>query len=823
MLPQHPPEVKAFDLTPTKKSASTSGESSSSSISPAQIFDMAAEDEETVIQPTLKEHEETPQNSGRFVGSPAGSLDTCSEFGARDAWNGGSEQIDAWSMEDWDSPTKTPSQSHIEKGQQEVADAVRAGLQVDLEAFVHRTVAEIHSWVSEEIAFARQGFKDEFQKQQSQDFSKNPEVEQLRKEVEEQRCLIQKLQEEKVEKMQTSLDEQMRSINRLKEDFAAMGSNPDSNRDRETRHSASSDRVREAQMVADERKWRLKIEQLRTALDKSLESIEALEKKSSDMNDRSVSHDNDIQRCNSATQKLDLQLIASSKAQASLQASLDKCLERLDSMEKLSHDLTHRGVSQEMLDRTLGDVDSFKAKFDEVHNSLTSIEAGLQKSEQRFDQARSHLDERIFLQQEDLAKTSSMLAELQSELRIGQDERSLSTKKLDALCIRLELLSDKATSHDDDVHVIFDAIQKLESKSNSAEQELLSAQELIQKLDALSKTLAHELSEAKDAIQKLETASKMAADQLSITQGAFQKLEKDLSATKSLAADELARIKAAQQESAEKIQCIETDVQRGMIMMQKLDSQITSSEKDLAAQKTGLQEQSKSVQRFAARSEALEQNLEIMRGDLETTNAEIVKVENRFVKEGKQRLTELEALQSKVNGHDDTLKVLSNQLRSQLRGIRQSFGKSLNELSEEIFGKLSEAFQAYDSRADGMGAELKLHQEEMCKIIRNKADSSELLRTQEALQTWIDETSQTLRTWLGKSLDQFRGEQHIVLSRHETWIRNMSGWVEQVRVREQGLSHLIFYIVEQGSPEMVKLLEEALKISQVPKLEPMAK
>merc|ERR1712176_972929 len=81
------------------------------------------------------------------------------------------------------------------------------------------------------------------------------------------------------------------------------------------------------------------------------------------------------------------------------------------------------------------------------------------------------------------------------------------------------------------------------------------------------------------------------------------------------------------------------------------------------------------------------------------------------------------------------------------------------------------------------------------------------------LREWVEDARQShqaIVTGLSQSLDQARATTHnqgLVLSKHEGWMELVFAWMEQVRVREQGLTHIICHMVEEASPEVMPLLE----------------
>merc|ERR1712151_817631 len=88
------------------------------------------------------------------------------------------------------------------------------------------------------------------------------------------------------------------------------------------------------------------------------------------------------------------------------------------------------------------------------------------------------------------------------------------------------------------------------------------------------------------------------------------------------------------------------------------------------------------------------------------------------------------------------------------------------------------------------------------------------------LREWVDDARQSHQAivdGLCQNLDQARiaaRDQGLVLRKHEGWMELVFAWMEKVRVREQGLTHIICHMVEQASPEVMKLLEKALHVPQ---------
>merc|ERR1719334_2935576 len=112
-------------------------------------------------------------------------------------------------------------------------------------------------------------------------------------------------------------------------------------------------------------------------------------------------------------------------------------------------------------------------------------------------------------------------------------------------------------------------------------------------------------------------------------------------------------------------------------------------------------------------------------------------------------------------------------------------------------------------------AEFRKHVE---AVLATKLGVEEIEKTHVALHDWVNQTRETLRAWLSQNLQDFAAQQSAKLEEHQGWVTSVTGWIEQVHVREKGLSHVLLHVVEQESPDLMKMLEEALKMPQQPKL-----
>lgn len=77
---------------------------------------------------------------------------------------------DGWNLDTWQGTSLSTNTSPcgaallLDQAQRDVADAVLSELQIDLDAAMQRTMSQLSSWISEEIAFVRAGFEHDLRK-----------------------------------------------------------------------------------------------------------------------------------------------------------------------------------------------------------------------------------------------------------------------------------------------------------------------------------------------------------------------------------------------------------------------------------------------------------------------------------------------------------------------------------------------------------------------------------------------------------------------------------------------------------------------------------
>jgi len=201
---------------------------------------------------------------------------------------------------------------------------------------------------------------------------------------------------------------------------------------------------------------------------------------------------------------------------------------------------------------------------------------------------------------------------------------------------------------------------------------------------------------------------------------------------------------------------------------------------------------------------------------IQAGRAKLQSLEVQLTKAEEERLAELKVVCEKVERQESDAQVMATQLRTQLRACRHAYGNALEDMKKDLEVKLDGKAAACDMNQalqDLTG--LKKHVE---AVFATKLGAEEIEKTHVALHDWVNQTRETLRTWLSQNLQDFAAQQSAKLEEHQGWVTSVTGWIEQVHVREKGLSHVLLHVVEQESPDLMKMLEQALKMPQQPKL-----
>jgi chromosome segregation ATPase len=233
---------------------------------------------------------------------------------------------DAWAVDDWATTSNCSRSSSASpctgvKGigipQREIADAVLIELQLDLQNQVQRAVNEMSSWISEEITFARQGFQEDAAKANAE----------LKGTWEKEHTEIQKSHNEltsKVDHLQKTLEEQVAGMAKLRDESshrASCQTEP---------VPAGNVKVMEARMVGEERRWRLKIDEIQEGLSKQLQRINVLDSQSSNVARKVTAHEAALDKSGSSMRDLESRLSKIEAEENTAKESLERRLRRTE-------------------------------------------------------------------------------------------------------------------------------------------------------------------------------------------------------------------------------------------------------------------------------------------------------------------------------------------------------------------------------------------------------------------------------------------------------------------------------------------------------------
>jgi len=361
--------------------------------------------------------------------------------------------LDAWQMEAWHSPSSPSSPSTVcsaaqtlEKTQREVADAVHAELQVDLEAAVSRAMSGMTSWISEEIAFARKGFEENVHKA----------TEDMRaKFVREDEARLHSSQEEivrKLKQLEISFDDQASVLRKLQDEGLSQD-RPEVFQQQSLSGSCQAGltpAVMEARAVAEDRKWRKKLDALQAGIDKLGSESKELARR---LDVQSDAHEAATRTSSLALRKIEDRWSSGEEHRRTLalnaqesQAQLEKLSRNVDALGPQLHQLAETIAAKDV------DIQSTSAQLCDLAPRLASCEEKTAQSQTLLTTQMKSI-RRLFSQTSDLNTSCTALdidiracviaiqgglhrdSELEVQLKAAHAERLAELK---VVCGRLE-------------------------------------------------------------------------------------------------------------------------------------------------------------------------------------------------------------------------------------------------------------------------------------------------------------------------------------------------------------------------------------------------
>merc|ERR1740129_1319322 len=443
-------------------------------------------------------------------------------------------QADVWSLQDWGSPQSLGSQGSpcngalkFDKTHRDVADAVVAELQVDLQSATNRAIDLMSSWVSQEIAHARKGIEEDM---------RNACVQGQEQQAKEHEGLRNSHTELvwKFEQLQSRMDGRMQIL----EDLCCRVT--DKRRSSEPR-AAGSAQVQEAWKGAEERKWRMKLDDLQASLDRASDDIEMLSRRACNLEERAVGHEAYIERNTQAFRSVQSLMMTVEKGRLAAQANIDKRVENIESICQQCSRLVERVAANDadmqtstnaiktMEERSVGDREdalavqatvealrthglearliaveaerlSTQASLDRHYETAAGMEETLSaqaKSIEGLEKQYEGLAESVSAQDTAMKSSTQSMENTEAWLSFAEAERAAMHENLDQHSEKFEKLdkqyiglSERVDGHDADMRRTIDALEDVCARSNVQEVKILTMQACVDRqVDALQ-TLA---------------------------------------------------------------------------------------------------------------------------------------------------------------------------------------------------------------------------------------------------------------------------------------------------------------------------------------------
>mmetsp|Transcript_55878 Transcript_55878/g.130519 ORF Transcript_55878/g.130519 Transcript_55878/m.130519 type:complete len:886 (-) Transcript_55878:246-2903(-) len=875
-------ETPARRIDEPQKSPQGSGDGWTQSSSPTEVYDIACDSEDDDIGHISSAvraldvdgdlshcHERSPGSSRKGTAYDASTAPSSCRALAR-ASEQAEAQADAWNVEDWDShlaqlqEVATPCRAFDGEDLQ-VAATVRAELQADLETLVQAAMDEMRSWLSQEIAFARSSLDEadsSKKRQQNED-----EVNDLHKRVEDQGQKLEELQENQLEKLRREVQEQARVIKRL-EDMTSP----------EPRCSTSSERVMEARAVAEERKWRLRLENLESSLNRNAETIASCSQKVMELEERVTANDSDLQRGLCASQIAEKQSAETTRELNALRTSLEKQAEDFRQFDKKLHSLASESKSSK------DERDALRKRLAEQADSLGTVQRSAQEANASQRQ-----------QKEEMLSFSTRIQETLAQVAACKTDCLAVQTRMENVTQQAEEAQNQSVQTDQKVTALAEMLHTATSDLEVEQEHVQSLQLGFDKHEHLVKVLegrfsAFELKSSKTEesldkrVRQLEREVSTNETELATVQGCLESHNEHLS---SLDQQRLAlTAKAAVQEE---------QVQKAWAAVEGLENQAHADHKELLRLRSSLKDQGQEMettrsmvveqakahsavegrldthdQQNARRDETLEslrhQTSSLREDKLPKIQSEVSNLEDKVQALSKEQQIAAASIQKTGEGLEALIVEFQDQAKAQ--GVfkdrldnqetqNQRYDEILENLLQQNTTLLDQAFTwdadlrcaaqrltTLEDRSENFGDELenvrqtvsgcitKL-QEDLVAMQRDQSSVSEAatqlqqdmsaqvtrIEVQQMhadLQNWITSTRQAMDRWMSASLDKFQKEQGLILEKNQGWVHRVKRWIEKIHIREQGLSHVILHILQEGSPDVVKLLEEALKLPHKP-------
>jgi hypothetical protein len=576
----------------------------------------------------------------------------------------------------------------------------------------------MNAWISEEITFARRGFEEDLRKA-----CECSEADCARKQAQQHAELNLK-----VEQLQASFDQQKLTFQKFNEETDNWTLPQASS---ETHGPAPSSRVLEARAVAEERKWRLKLDELQGGLDRHTERMDGLEKQCTYLMEKSSGQDANVTDSISAVQSqvtgLQAQVTA---ARLATEKGLEGCVQTVETHSKDTKDFASRLATLET---------AIKVTATQVEN----VEDGFRKEAREFAEKMTHHTAYTSSKIQDLAESFSKEARGLAETVVAQDdsrrEATLQLQKLEDRFHNFDIgakgLAQRADRHDanlDDLANQLCTFQATLGKglAERVDRHDVSLDDLANQLCTFQETLGNEVMHVAEKVAGHSSCIKGSASQIRSLEQKYA--EKTLQMARM--GEKVGEHSTSIKEIARKLARHELD---NVFQHKTLDAALESSSKTLE----GLKAQVNASQ--------------------------------------KERLAELQVVCSKLENHEAQLLSLPGQFQTQLLASKEGLVKAMSALRND----------------------LRLGQTELAERLSGKAPLADVHKLQASMQAWIEDARSA------------HEERDATVERHGDWMKQVSAWLAESQERQQGLSHIVYRIVEEDYSELTQLFQEAMTTS----------
>jgi DNA repair exonuclease SbcCD ATPase subunit len=386
-------------------------------------------------------------------------------------------QADAWMEDDWVNPPRSMQinlstlATGLEGPSCQVSDAALNDLRLEVQSQVQHAVNQMHSWISEEILFARQALQDDVRQSCESWTSKHEDLQQAHAQLGGQ-----------VEELKDSLVEQLQALQNAEQNTSGL------TRPRASTEPQPSASVLEARNLAEERKWRT-----------TLERIQSLEKQVASITEKTTAQDADIAGITSSEHGLQAQI---SKVKVALEENISRFSGKLDKIGKDTNELAARVTIQAT----------------EVRNSCAlaeNMQAALEKGMQGFAEKSATQENCLNAHATDLRDMEQKITNRTEELASKIDAQDSSIHG----CIHR---IDEIEAIDKDIH------NKIESTTEQSRLHSTSIKEISAHVSELESKLHSDVDTVNEKVTAADMLVKDGRDQLFELEGKLAREAKEL-------------------------------------------------------------------------------------------------------------------------------------------------------------------------------------------------------------------------------------------------------------------------------------------------------